>query len=1692
VYSKALTAQEVVQNFRATQGHYEVLSLADISGNAKGGIANGTNLDGSDHTGDKPDVSYATLSPLAKSSYITLSNGGTALTHSQSSWRAGNGTVAVSSGKWYYEVKMTAANTSGATANNAYFVAGWEDASLAGGYETSPFSTPYNRVVGVFDSGAFGVITGSTSPHYGTSNINSSSQFAVNDVLGIALNADTGSVQIYKNGSALGSAVTLTADAYMVYYAKWSSTHGNGIFNFGAKGFAHTPPSGYLALSSDNIPTATGVDPVNLKKPRDYFESVTYNGTDVRNKIKSLDFQPDLVWVKNRDESSYHYLYNTVSEGNLYPDSTAAQDANSVAAYGTIFPNSNGFEVTKGSNSSSAGLNKGGKGYIAWAWKAGGAPTATNAASAGAAPTLGSVMIDGVASTADLAGSLAAEKISANTNSGFSIVKYTSTGTNGSSIAHGLSSTPDIVIFKCTSNSSTNWITTVTNIISNKHLYLNSTSHGGSGGFAVDSTKVTLNNAYNDANANGRSYIAYSFHSVDGFSKIGSYTANNSANGPFVYTGFKPAFVLLKHASGSAYSSSDHWWVFDNSRDPFATTLTTLAVNSQEEENGIKSGGAIDSYDISFLSNGFKIEGSGEGLNWNGEFVYMAFAEDPAKYAQGIGQTSDTEKFLEKGTGTTQYPANHFKTVLWTNPSGQQKKLISGVGFEPGLTWIKSRNSGTNNVLTDIVRGVTKTLETNTTDIEETVAQGLTAFNPDGFSLGTDSRFNPDERNNISWNWKAGDTIETKKPTYTSAGILASNLALHYNFADSNTYAGTNTTVYDLTSNNNDATLNNSPTWVDSANGNYFDLDGSNDSIECTTIKDDVDNGQDVSMEVWFKGSSSQSGEGIICGFGGSSGDAGMDIGIKPSTGLIYMSQGSGSTGVAGYDVRDNKWHHAVMTMTSSVKNLYLDGVLIDSSAATNRGTFPNDFHIGTWPDDAYNGYYYKGAIGQVRIYTAILTQAQIRANYDATRTLYQGVGTTANVLQTGLLNNIDVDSFSSYDSSKFGADNKVAVFPGGNAGGSDNGTGINLPANVDDPMRTASAFAISVWYKHDNQTNNHGGKLVSLLNNIYNFINVNANGTWYGRVANSSNTSTEISGLETLSVGTWYHIVWTGNAANGVTLYCNGVKQGNGAWNGTFMNYSSSYYQHNKIGHQGYEVSYLKGSIDMVRLYNREVTNAEVKTLFHETSATTSTLNTLGDTSCYAAYNFNSDSGTTINDLSDNYDGTSFGSLSLATDAEVTGWMVKDLTSNKNDLGGFYNATISKANSWGRSIKYDGTGDFVNLPVGLGRTATQDVTRELWVKIDDYPGSGSTDGLLYIGDMSANQYYENLRVTNTGTIDYQERPTNSSGGSDFILSTSSYAGTLSVGAWYHVAYTSRGRLKKIYINGKLVAAKTASNDRPNNSTYGGSLGSFRGSTVATFQGEIAQFRSYTSALTDTQIKANYDATKAQFYSALMHSSVSVNEKAGFSIAKHKGDGVLSSRITHGLSSQPDFLVVKNLDTASTKWATWLSVFDSPSQSAFLNDPYHSTKYPNRFTNVSETTFQAGNEGSGTTASSEVNKDGSEMIVYAWKSIPGYSKIGRYKGTGSSGHSIEIGFQPSWVMIKNITNTGSTGWVILDAARDSINDNGNAIFASSHISEWGASNTTINIDFTPTGFEIQNSYVVVNGSSDSYIYMAFA
>jgi hypothetical protein len=387
-------------------------------------------------------------------------------------------------------------------------------------------------------------------------------------------------------------------------FAGTETAGGNSDAN-GVGDFFNSVPSGFLALASSNLP-ALAIDPLDDASPTDYFNTVLYtaatsNGTYTHG---DLSFQPDFSWIKNRNNVEEHYFIDVVRDNTsvtntfLRSNNTAAEGAGGVS--GTTFSvTSTGYEFVETSiNSGELYFN--GRTYAGWNWKAGGTASSN---------TDGSIT----------------SSVSASPTSGFSIVGYTGNGTNSSTVGHGLSSAPEFVIVKSRSNSR-NWV-----VEHNQGLgmYLNLTNDGASAGsntMTQQSSTIRFDDSSDgnrSVNFNSETYVAYCFHSVDGFSKVGSYVGNGSSDGSFVYTGFRPAWVVIKR-----YDSSNNWNSHDNKRGPYNVNDWRLYMNLVSAED---SGG---SYGVDFLSNGFKVRTSEAGWNASGgSYIYLCFAEQPFKYA---------------------------------------------------------------------------------------------------------------------------------------------------------------------------------------------------------------------------------------------------------------------------------------------------------------------------------------------------------------------------------------------------------------------------------------------------------------------------------------------------------------------------------------------------------------------------------------------------------------------------------------------------------------------------------------------------------------------------------------------------------------------------------------------------------------------------------------------------------------------------------------------------------------------------------------------------------------------------------------------------------------------------------------------------------------------------------------------------
>jgi len=332
-----------------------------------------------------------------------------------------------------------------------------------------------------------------------------------------------------------------------------------------------------------------------IDKPSDYFETKLWAGNGSSQNITGLDFQPDWVWIKSRTDTRKHNVYDSVRgvQKRIVPNSSVAEDtASGLTAFGT-----NGFTVGSETDTNGSGRN-----FVGWSWKAG--TSFTNDASATGIGTI------------DSTGSV-------NTDAGFSIISWTGDGNNGATIAHGLGVTPAIVITKRRSAVG-DWLvggSTINTVGggSNKLLLLNTTAAIDTNSevyqtFSSTTFQVGVN-AY--ANTNGSTMISYCFADVQGYSKFGSYTGNGSADGTFVYLGFKPAFVIIKRSDGAA-----NWELYDSKRLGYNSSNPPLYpdLGNAEGDNGR----------VDILSNGFKIVTTSGNLGASGgTYIYMCFASEP-------------------------------------------------------------------------------------------------------------------------------------------------------------------------------------------------------------------------------------------------------------------------------------------------------------------------------------------------------------------------------------------------------------------------------------------------------------------------------------------------------------------------------------------------------------------------------------------------------------------------------------------------------------------------------------------------------------------------------------------------------------------------------------------------------------------------------------------------------------------------------------------------------------------------------------------------------------------------------------------------------------------------------------------------------------------------------------------------------
>mgnify|MGYP003132122474 CR=1 FL=1 len=597
---------------------------ADTSGNDHHLSVIGTVSDHCKARLDTPTNNWCTLDPNFRAvTANTLSEGNGKCVTSTSGRSYNAGTFRMTTGKWYWEFRPDA-NSGGMG------VAKINGTNGSGAYQSQTSTSTSTNTTDYYYGETNWAMYGDGIVHNasyvgGTSSGMGSPSYPQIWGIGIDLDSDPQTITYYIDGSSVGSASLDSGFDYIPIVGDGSGGVSRTIhINFGqnptfngnetagtnsdANGnglFHDSVPSGYLALCSANQPKLT-IGPAQSSDASDFFNSLLYtgDGSSSRN-ITGVGFQPDWVWIAQRNNSSAKVMYDSNRGVNkmLRSDSTAAEDDSSIYGYLSAF-GSDGFTLTAGTTNNNY-TNENSKNIVAWNWKANGGTTSSNG--------------DGSKTST----------VQANQTAGFSIVLY-SGDTSSFTVGHGLNSAPEWVIVKSRTHSE-RWAIFHTSI-SDQYIYLNETFAGSTGNaderfgnstsvVVPNSTVVTLGANNSDVSKNGENYVMYCFHSVEGYSKFGSYTGNGSSDGAFVYTGFKPAWLLLKSSS----SAGDNWFIFDNKRDVDNVVGSDLNPDSSAAE-------ATSTY-MDFLSNGFKLRTTSGAVNDATIFIYMAFAEQPFKFS---------------------------------------------------------------------------------------------------------------------------------------------------------------------------------------------------------------------------------------------------------------------------------------------------------------------------------------------------------------------------------------------------------------------------------------------------------------------------------------------------------------------------------------------------------------------------------------------------------------------------------------------------------------------------------------------------------------------------------------------------------------------------------------------------------------------------------------------------------------------------------------------------------------------------------------------------------------------------------------------------------------------------------------------------------------------------------------------------
>ena len=897
--------------------------------------------------------------------------------------------------------------------------------------------------------------------------------------------------------------------------------------------------------------------------PEEQFNTVLYtgNGSASGQSVTGVGFQPDLVWVKERGATGRHQIQDSVngdgwldsSDNFGYAGSQAHIDNRPVETF-----DSDGFTIPSNYTYNNGNNDT----FVAWCFKAGGTAVSNT---------------DGSTTS----------QVSVNNDLGFSIVKTSSTS-GAITFGHGLDSAPEMIINKGLTSTGWSWLVYHKDIGTGKYLRLNDTSSTttNAGSFSsVTSTTITNNSSNSSSD-----YINYCFASKRGVSKVGSYTGTG-ASGNKVYTGFEPAFVMFKNTS-----STGNWIMHDNKRD----TTNPRAPHLRANTSGAEDSGSNEQVD--FNGDGFTLKSGGQNANYSGHtYIYLAFAKSTnetelATTTTGVwsGLQSAVSSITSDSTSTTSAPG--------INESSTTSSMFNQTNY-----WSMGDN-GTSEASNEIfitlnaaksIKGyaVYEMYQSNYRYTGTTKLYGSTD-NSYWYLLGSTVQTTSVQYNRNETTFSATPEYQYYKLTMSANSRGTYQGAWELEFLvdvdvtpnlhlDAASYSGTGSTW--TAEVGSDGTITGAT--YDEELGDSLHFDGVDDKVDCgaSVVKQN-----DMSVEMWVNFDNVVSTHGIFSNYSTTDGNKGFSIRLT-SSGHIQVD-GYGTGGVANRLFREfnsgllaGRWYHIVVIVEAGTATCYVDGESIaqvnDSNYNKHNGTVQYTAATTTRLGLSYEGsQYLDGRLGQVRIYDSILTQENIRQNYNYTKPSYP--------------NGI----------------NGTLVGPSWNASGyfDFNGTSDHVTFNY---SKWHNNFTVSFWVYFDDLS---FGKLFDKTtwyassHQAFPFSVSANNGTVTASISYGNDYNFDVNVSGSYTTGKWYHILVTAEHGDKLKIWStaedgtfNTTPSGEATYTGTVNGSGNNNYTIGRAstvygGGVGQD-SFFDGRISKLKMFDKVLSESEISAQFNE-----------------------------------------------------------------------------------------------------------------------------------------------------------------------------------------------------------------------------------------------------------------------------------------------------------------------------------------------------------------------------------------------------------------------------------------------------------------------------------------------------------